>query len=497
MVSPTTVDIDFDEVFRASRPDLIAYAARRGAHDAELMADLALTDCYRAIGRLRSHHPKVILAYLYRAIDSHLARERTAQRAELRDDLEELSGSASFEDGLVSDVDLDDVLATLSPSQGQALRLRLVDNLRAEEVGLQMGKSADAVRQLQHQGIRRLRRLGYGAALAALVVAGLVAVLVGRNPDIDPTPTTTPTTVATPTTVGEPTTSRPDAAVVDAGPGPSPTSVPDPTIASDGSSPSSTSPSSGDGPGATSAVGTDGAGGPVSSTVPAGPPARLVAYDGFDLDLADGAELDGSWAGAGTSGFSDRGWQTVAGSLTVANDPAGLGYVDADGVALATTPGAVRVQSNEAWSTFTRALAEPVPTGTTLWVSYLVRLEGDAVDDFFWTPQTGEPAVSGAFGAQNVDRFRFVNSAWSGRTIEPGRTHLLVARFRADGASLWVDPFLGDPGPPAAEIDHVLGSLTAPGFSVFGRSDGDVVYTVDEYRLGATYADVAPSATGN
>ena len=492
MVSPTTIDIDFDEVFRTARPDLIAYAARRGAHDAELMADLALTDCFRALGRLRSHHPKVILAYLYRAMDSHLARERTTQRAELRDDLEEVSGSASFEDGLVSDVDLDDLLDTLSPSQGQALRLRLVDNLRAEEVGRRMGKSADAVRQLQHQGLRRLRRLGFGAALAVLAVAGLVAALVAGNATPDQSPATSTPATSTPTT-STPATSMPETTVIGPGPGPAPleraTTVPSEASPEPPSTPASGSSSTIE----TVDVDDDP---PTRPAGAAGSPVRLIAYDGFDLGLGDGTELVGPRAGATAAGFADGGWETVEGSLKVIYDAVGLGYVDADGVALRTSPGALRLQSTEAWSTLARPLTDPPPIGTTVWVSYLVRLEGDPVDDLFWTPRSGEPAVSGAFGVQNVDRFRFVNGASSDLTIEPGRTYLLVARFRADGASLWVNPSLDRIGSPAVEIDHALQMGTAPGFGVFDRADGDVVYTLDEYRIGASYADVAPPSTG-
>ena len=194
---------DFDELYQECRPELVRYAERRNARDAELLADLALIDVYRALDRLRSDHPRVVWAYLYRALDNHLRREVDRLSPELRNDLEELGGSYSFEDDVIGHLSLDDMLAMLSSNQEMALRPKLEKNLTAEEIGAEIGKSADAVRQLQHKAIRRLRRILFVAAMVLMVL--LAAVLSDRGVSVDQSPATSGTEQLPPeTTVPEP-----------------------------------------------------------------------------------------------------------------------------------------------------------------------------------------------------------------------------------------------------------------------------------------------------
>lgn len=189
--SDTVTLSDFDALYTACRPELVRYAERRNARDAELMADLALLDVHRATDRLRSDHPRVIWAYLYRSIDNHLRREGAKYTPELRDDLEALGSSYSFEDDVIGHLSLDDMLALLSPNQELALRPKLERNLSAEEIGEEIGKSAVAVRQLQHKAIRRLRRILF--VVATVLVALLAAVLSDQDVVVDQSPATSET----------------------------------------------------------------------------------------------------------------------------------------------------------------------------------------------------------------------------------------------------------------------------------------------------------------
>ena len=187
----TTRFADFDQLYQECRPELVRYAERRNARDAELLADLALLDVYRALDRLRSDHPRVVWAYLYRALDNHLRREGAKPSPELRNDLEELGESYSFEEDVIGHLSLDDMLAMLSPNQEMALRPKLEKNLSAEEIGVEIGKSAEAVRQLQHKAIRRLRQVLFVAAMVLVVL--LAAVLSDGGVSVDQSPATSGT----------------------------------------------------------------------------------------------------------------------------------------------------------------------------------------------------------------------------------------------------------------------------------------------------------------
>ncbi|MEM9564051.1 MAG: RICIN domain-containing protein, partial [Actinomycetota bacterium] len=295
------------EVFRTSRADLVTYAARRGADDPELLADRALTDCYGALSRLRSRHPKVLLAYAYRALDSHLAKERSRPRPEIRDDLEDLAPSDSFEEQLLAAANLDDLLRQLSPAQAEALRLQLVDDLSSDEAGRRLGKSPVAVRQLQHQGIRRLRRLLYGVAIVLIAIAGVVIGLLQRQAP-DPSPVDRPTTtIAPPETV--PTTVPTTGPSLDAMPGPGRGGVgaaPDPGPVSRPGSASTTS----------TTVGVDPAADPRAILDPAAPPLPASDHATEPGPVSAAADVFGL-VNAGSGRCLDQPWSSDNGAQLI------------------------------------------------------------------------------------------------------------------------------------------------------------------------------------
>ncbi|MGH9090730.1 MAG: RNA polymerase sigma factor [Acidimicrobiales bacterium] len=86
--------------------------------------------------------------------DSAFAADRTGEPADPQD----VALRREETDRLVA------ALRSLPPVQAQVLRLRIGEELSSEEVGAVMGKSAQAVRQIQHRALEALRaRLGRGA----------------------------------------------------------------------------------------------------------------------------------------------------------------------------------------------------------------------------------------------------------------------------------------------------------------------------------------------
>lgn len=180
----------FDEMYRRHQPELVRYAARRGATDPEGVADLAILDTYHAQDRIRSDHERVHWAYLYRAVDSHVARERRKPVAAPVCDESALDDVETFEDSLVAQLDIEDVLANLPATQREVLRLRFLTDLTSAEAGAVLGKSPDAVRQIQRRGLRRLRRLLYVAAIVAVVVAAALLTQLDPATMVDQEPVT-------------------------------------------------------------------------------------------------------------------------------------------------------------------------------------------------------------------------------------------------------------------------------------------------------------------
>jgi RNA polymerase sigma factor (sigma-70 family) len=150
---------------------VLAFLTRR-VWDAEVALDLAaetFAQAYIARNRFRGNTPEQEEAWIYRIARRQLARylrrgrlERRAIRrlgievpdvdAERRERIEELSGL----DGVRTL--LRDELATLSPGQRRALRLRVVDELTYPEVARELEISEQAARLRVSRGLRALAR---------------------------------------------------------------------------------------------------------------------------------------------------------------------------------------------------------------------------------------------------------------------------------------------------------------------------------------------------
>ena len=135
-----------------------------------------------------------------------------------------------------------------------------------------------------------------------------------------------------------------------------------------------------------------------------------------------------------------------------------------------------------------RALSQPIQPGSTYWVAFLVRADSTGIGDAFWTPE-GLYDV-GAAGLQQNSHVRFVNGPRT--SVEAsGSAHLVVVRMAGTEARLWVDPVLNRRGAPDAvvTIDSPVELNTA--IFKFNTVNGGF-YTIDEFRLGTSFEQVAP-----
>jgi hypothetical protein len=224
--------------------------------------------------------------------------------------------------------------------------------------------------------------------------------------------------------------------------------------------------------------------------------AALTAYDGFYYAPA-GSNLLGQTGGTGWSGAwrtgnygSDRLYNLAAGSLSFPN-------LASDGNSIACTV------SNAA--TLYRGFATSLgANGTTRYLSFLVRPDGPSGSGSWlglgFDGSTSLPLFVGKPGNNETNYVVETGSglpgvqAASSVTAVPGQTALLVLKceFRsgADRFTLYVNPVPGEPEPTNGVVKSDLDLGTVYGLSWASQALG----TLDELRMGDTFADVTPLA---
>lgn len=169
----------------------------------------------------------------------------------------------------------------------------------------------------------------------------------------------------------------------------------------------------------------------------------------------------------------------------------GLSYQDADGNTLTTQGQALSANTAGGGPYFNlrRALATTLTASTgNYWASYLIRLDSANAGDAFWSPD--DRWHIGAAGFQGSTTLRLVNGGASSVTGVQGTTYLLVVEISASSASLWVNPNLSSPGSAHATRNEAAKDSSLAVFGFNNANGGS--YTVDELRIGASFADVTP-----
>jgi len=268
------------------------------------------------------------------------------------------------------------------------------------------------------------------------------------------------------------------------------------------------------------------------------PPPWLLVYDGF--------EAGGASPGAGqyqTTPDSDNGngtnnnslvnqgpaltpgftggvdWAMVSGTALGDNtyfraDPGGLGYTDAGGNVLDTTPGQVTLFRDNAGSyTHKRIVRSSNDSGekpATMYFSALIEFDAD-VAGYLQTKWGDKTSIGIGFDS---DGTALVNvgttiKGSSAAAFAADTTHLLVGKIEDNGAgtgndsvTLYVDPIMTDeyfntPVLDTVNLDnsyYVANNASFPLAAIFlgGHSIENKTVQFDEFRVGATWADVVP-----
>lgn len=224
----------------------------------------------------------------------------------------------------------------------------------------------------------------------------------------------------------------------------------------------------------------------------------LLAYDGFDYEPV-GADVSGLNGGSGFSGA----WRTGGFNASQsANYDLGGGSLEHGG--LTTLGNRLGTGPVSSIAGLTRDLAQPLGApGTTRYLSFLVRPEGTLgagqFNGFFGVllEWLGEPEIfAGKPGDGELNQFVLENRGGTSQVaagVAPivGETSLLVLKSQftggADTFSLYVNPSL-EVEPLTANAVRTANINTVDGLTIYSTG----AFSLDEIRVGETYADVVP-----
>lgn len=229
--------------------------------------------------------------------------------------------------------------------------------------------------------------------------------------------------------------------------------------------------------------------------------ADLIAYDGFDdppgtplVGQAGGTGFSTAWAPGGFNAPISNNFNVAPGSLAFGDLRTSGQHVSTD------------VTANIAG--VTRTLSQRFGPGSTFYLSVLLRPEGTVGDGIFGgffglyldSASANDPDLFlGKPG--NRDQYVLENRGGGGQSVSnysavSDQTTLLVLKGELvngnDTFTLWINRPLGGPDPSsfdARKTDIDIGSFQ----SLVLYSTG--AFSVDEIRIGTTYADVTPLAT--
>ncbi|NTU54500.1 MAG: hypothetical protein HGA97_12570 [Chlorobiaceae bacterium] len=234
---------------------------------------------------------------------------------------------------------------------------------------------------------------------------------------------------------------------------------------------------------------------------PAPAHAALIAYEGFDY--VPGSDIRGQSGGSGwATGSSWAGYDPSAtwpGLIT--SSGLSFGKLDIQGKALttATTPGTIPPPSS---ALYWRNLPQFGQEGSTLYVSFLFRPEPEFgyYGGINLTDEFGNGIFVGKSGASGYNNYGLEGPLndieSSGVPVATGETDLIIlkAQFLAgnDIYSIFVNPALDGVEPGAASASKTDFDPGNPliGTTFIFNNYGN--YTIDEIRIGTTYADVTP-----
>ena len=228
--------------------------------------------------------------------------------------------------------------------------------------------------------------------------------------------------------------------------------------------------------------------------------AALLAYDGFNYAPA-GSDLLGN---SGGFGFSTP-WQPGGFNASInTNYDVQSGSLSSGG--LVTSGNRVSTNAVTAIAGLTRNFLTPLGVpGTTRYASFLLRPEGQlqagAFNGFFGVvlEQPLEPELFvGKPGGGAIDRYVLEDRGGSlqvASSTAPAVNQTVFLVLRADFTAgndvftLYVNPVPGAPEPGAGLVKNNSNVGTVAGVTLYSTG----AFSIDEFRLGETFADVTPA----
>jgi hypothetical protein len=228
--------------------------------------------------------------------------------------------------------------------------------------------------------------------------------------------------------------------------------------------------------------------------------ADLIAYEGFNYPV--GTNLNGQNGGSGFAGaWAPGGFNaSIFNHLTI-----GAGSLAFDN--LLTSGNHASAGATTAIAGLTRPLAQSLGApGTTAYLSFLLRPEGvlgqGVFNGFFGvtleTQGGSEPQLfigkpgGGDLNSYVLENRGGVGQVSSGAAAVVGDTVLLVVRadFTAgnDRITLYVNPTPGGPEPTSGTVKADANFGTITGLTLYSSG----AFSIDELRVGTTFADVTP-----
>ncbi len=172
-----------ESVYLRFGPALARYADRLGAPDPEGVANLAVYDAVRNLSATALRQEKIVKSYVYRAAHGHTVDDLRRLKPDFPVNPAniELPAVANGTD-LDTSIRLDEALHQLPHRQATVIVGRFLHEKSVEELAVELGINPNAVYQLQHRALRRLRIL-LAAALAAVLLVGGIRLITSATQD--------------------------------------------------------------------------------------------------------------------------------------------------------------------------------------------------------------------------------------------------------------------------------------------------------------------------
>ena len=224
--------------------------------------------------------------------------------------------------------------------------------------------------------------------------------------------------------------------------------------------------------------------------------ASLVAYEGFDYQVGSqlltqngGSGFSSDWEAGGFNASIHNNYQIASGSL---------GFQG-----LLTSGNRVVSSSQNAISGIVRDLTLPGSSGTTQYISFLVRPEGTpgdgAFNGFFGLNFersatelfVGKPG-GGALGEYVLENRGGASQFPSGASVVDEETAFVVLRVDylagADNVTMYLDPTPGAPEPTTGTVKSDIDLINTNGLALYSTG----AFSFDELRVGDTFESVTP-----